>query len=136
MNYVAKRFLAGSLMLAGCGVVSSGSAPVPREKQVAVAGAERIAEAPTVSTQRSSDGLKIDQVAVVRPKVAPGERAMLVARYSVATTAPIDVQEIRTVRYGDQVLVTREQVVKRGSGDWVSEYPLTIPSGAAEGLYS
>ena len=80
--------------------------------------------------------VKLEQATIIRPRVVPGDRAVLVARYVVSTAAPVDVKETRTVRYNDQVLLTREKVTKRTSGEWRSEYDLPIPTGAADGLYA
>jgi len=85
---------------------------------------------------RGTAPLKLDSVAVIRPQVAPGERAALVADYSVALPAAIEVKETRIVRFNDTVLLTRETVVTRAAGQWRSDYALTVPRGAAEGLYT
>jgi hypothetical protein len=60
----------------------------------------------------------------------------MVARYSVSSAAPVEVKETRVIRYGDQILGTRETTEKRANGECRSEYPLPIPGGAAEGLYT
>jgi hypothetical protein len=80
--------------------------------------------------------VKLEQAGVVRPRLVPGDRALLVARYAVATAAPVDVRETRTIRFNDQVLVTRENVVKRAPGLWRSHYEMPVPPGAVEGLYA
>src|SRR5262245_39874988 len=43
---------------------------------------------------RGTAPLKLDSVAVIRPQLAPGERAALVAQYSVALPAAIEVKAI------------------------------------------
>ena len=78
--------------------------------------------------------VKLEQAGVVRPRLIPGERAQLVARYAVADT--VDVRETRTLRFNDQVLLTRENVVKRAPGQWRSQYELPVPPSAVEGLYT
>jgi hypothetical protein len=85
---------------------------------------------------RGAATLKLDSVAVVRPQLVPGERAALVAQYSIASPTEIEVKETRIVRFSDTVLLTRESVVTRVAGQWRSEYALTVPPGAAEGLYT
>jgi len=80
--------------------------------------------------------LRIEQTEVIRPKLTPDGRALLVARYSVSSATPINVKETREVRYGDRVVLTRETVVKRSSGEWRSEYLLPVPANASEGAYT
>ncbi len=104
--------------------------------------AERAPDTPPPDVRGKVEGrgpsLKIEQAEVIRPKLAPDARAALVVRYSVSSssTTPIDVKETRVVRYGDQVLLTRETVVKRSSGVWRTEYTLPVPANALEGAYT
>jgi len=79
--------------------------------------------------------LKLDQVAVIRRVLAPGERALLVAQYSVTAPTAIEVKETRIVRFSDTVLLSRDTVVTRAAGQWRSEFALPIPRSAADGLY-
>jgi len=80
--------------------------------------------------------LKLESTAVIRPRLAPGERAALVAQYSVAALTATEVKETRIVRFSETVLLSRETVVTRSAGQWRSEFVLPIPVGAAEGLYT
>lgn len=80
--------------------------------------------------------VKLEQAGVVRPRLIPGDRALLVARYAVATADAVDVRETRTIRFNDQVILTRENVVKRAPGLWRSQYELPVPPSAVEGLYA
>jgi hypothetical protein len=120
--------------------VSAGPAVAPSSPDVAEYRDSRIDAARDSTKERAGTAptrsVRLEQTAVIRPKLAPGERASLVARYAVSTPAAVDVKETRTVRFGDQVLVTRERVVARESGEWRSEFALPIPKDAAEGLYT
>jgi hypothetical protein len=80
-------------------------------------------------------GVKLEQVAVIRPRLTPGERASLVAQYSVTAPTPMDVKETRIIWFNNKVLASRELVVNRSTGQWRTEYALSIPPDAAEGLY-
>jgi hypothetical protein len=80
--------------------------------------------------------LRIEQTEVIRPKLTPAASARLVLRYSVSSATPIEVKETREIRYGDRVVLTRETVVKRSSGEWKSEYRLPVPTSASEGAYT
>jgi hypothetical protein len=80
-------------------------------------------------------GLKLEQVAVIRPRLIPGERASLVAHYSVTAPTPMDVKETRIIWFNNRVLASRELVVTRSTGQWRTEYALSIPPDASEGLY-
>jgi len=80
-------------------------------------------------------GLKLEQVAVIRPRLSPGERASLVAQYSVTAPTSMDVKETRIVWFNNKVLASRELVVTRSTGEWRTEYAFAIPPDAAEGLY-
>jgi hypothetical protein len=93
-------------------------------------------ETPTVrGSGPAATSLKLDQVAVIRRVVAPGERASLVAQYSVTAPTAIEVKETRIVRFSDTVLLSRDTVVTRAAGQWRSEFVLAVPRSAAEGLY-
>ena len=91
-------------------------------------------EAPTLRGPAGTS-LKLDQVAVIRRVLAPGERALLVAQYSVTAPTAIEVKETRIVRFSDTVLLSRDTVVTRAAGQWRSEFALPIPRSAADGLY-
>jgi len=80
--------------------------------------------------------VKLEQAGVIRPRLIPGDRALLVARYAVTAADSIEVRETRTIRFNDQVLLTRENVVKRTPGLWRSQYELPVPATAADGLYA
>src|SRR5262245_39370831 len=69
-------------------------------------------EAPTLRGLAGTS-LKLDQVAVIRRVLAPGERALLVAQYSVTAPTAIEVKETRIVRFSDAVLLSRETIVTR-----------------------
>ena len=84
-----------------------------------------------------SIGLKLDQVAVIRSKLSPGDRAALEAFYSVATPADsLQVKATRIVEFNGTTLVTRERVVARRNGQFRSEASLPIPPDAAPGAYT
>ncbi len=84
-----------------------------------------------------SIGLKLDQVAVIRSKLYPGDRAALEAFYTVATPADsLQVKETRIVEFNGTTLVTRERVVPRRNGQYRSEASLPIPPDAAPGAYT
>jgi hypothetical protein len=82
-------------------------------------------------------GVKIEQVAVVRPNVRPGDQAAAEAQYAV--TAPggtMQVRETRIVQFNGTTLTTREKIVTRQTGRVRSESPLAVPVDAAEGIYT
>ena len=147
MNRPARSALLGVVWLTACVPLLS-RAPEPMAPPAATAvpwdvtenrdskldpGREAPKERAATAADRS---VRLDQTAVIRPRLAPGERATLVAQYVVSTPAMVDVKETRTIRFGDEVLVTRERVVPRESGQWRSEFGLPIPREAAEGLYT
>ena len=81
--------------------------------------------------------LKIDQVAVIRSKVRPGDQAALEAAYTVAVPAgTLNVRETRIVEFNGTRLATRERVVARRPGQVRSEVPLSIPEDAVPGGYT
>jgi hypothetical protein len=92
-------------------------------------------ELPGLRGPATGGALKLQQAAVIRPRLTPGERALLVAQYSIDAPT-LDVKETRIVRFSDTVLMSRETVVKRAAGQWRSEFVLPIPRGAADGLYT
>jgi hypothetical protein len=82
-------------------------------------------------------GVKIEQVAVIRPNVRPGDRAAAETQYAV--TAPggtMQVRETRIVQFNGTTLTTRDKVVTRQSGRVRSESSLAVPVDAAEGIYT
>jgi hypothetical protein len=84
-----------------------------------------------------SIGLKLDQVAVIRSKLYPGDRAALEAFYTVVGPADsLQVKETRIVEFNGTTLVTRERVVTRRNGQYRSEASLPIPPDAAAGAYT
>jgi|SRR6185295_16912088 hypothetical protein len=88
---------------------------------------------PTTTT-RSAKQLALSETAVQRPRLQPGEAATLRALYDVPE--PIQVREIRTIRYDGLVLARIERVVARTSGSVQSEYRVNVPKDAVEGWYA
>ena len=88
---------------------------------------------PTATT-RSAKQLALAETAVQRPRLQPGEAATLRALYDVPE--PIQVREIRTIRYDGLVLARIERVVARTSGSVQSEYRVNVPKDAVEGWYA
>lgn len=82
-------------------------------------------------------GVKIEQVAVIRPTLRPGDQAAAEAQYAI--TAPggtMQVRETRVVQFNGTTLTTRERVVTRQTGRVRSESRLAVPEDAAEGIYT
>lgn len=88
---------------------------------------------PTATT-RSTKQLALSETAVQRPRLQPGEAATLRAVYDVPE--PIQVREIRTIRYDGLVLARIERVIARTGGSVQSEYRVNVPKDAVDGWYA
>lgn len=86
------------------------------------------------ATTRSAKPLALAETAVQRPRLQPGDAATLRAVYDVPE--PIQVREIRTIRYDGLVLARIERVVARTGGSVQSEYRVNVPKDAVEGWYA
>lgn len=137
-----RRIVAGSRFLAFLLIAGVAGAPSSSRSEAAAGWELRDYRATRLQTQGDAPTLrgavptlKLDQVSVIRRVLNPGERASLVAQYSVTSPTPIEVKETRIVRFSDTVLLSRDTVVTRAAGQWRSEFALPIPRSAADGLY-
>jgi hypothetical protein len=90
-----------------------------------------------VMTRAIGPALKLEHTVVQRPRLSPGDPALLRAQYSViAPSGSVEVKETRIIRFNGAVLTTLTKVAPRSSGPVGSEYHLNIPRDAAEGWYT
>ena len=123
-----RRIVAGSRFLAFLLIAGVAGAPSSSRSEAAAGWELRDYRATRLQTQGDAPTLrgavptlKLDQVSVIRRVLNPGERASLVAQYSVTSPTPIEVKETRIVRFSDTVLLSRDTVVTRAAGQWRSE---------------
>lgn len=83
--------------------------------------------------------LKLEHATTKPSTLRPGSSVVLAVTYTLMApqeTGPLAVKEIRTIRFGDQDLRQVEKTVRVASGTYSSDYRLTIPPDAAEGVYT
>ncbi len=90
--------------------------------------------------QEQGGMLNVEEAYVQPSSASAGQQISLVVKYAVLTPSPQDgvsVRETRRVLYQGRRLVDESRTVKlgQGGGTFVTELPVTIPSGAEPGRY-
>ena len=81
--------------------------------------------------------VEIHQVAVVRPRVRPGDQAELEAEYRVAApSGELKLREVRIVEFNGVELARRERIVAARTGQVRTAVTLPVPEDAAPGGYT
>lgn len=83
--------------------------------------------------------LDVQNVTATPETVSPGETVNLRATYAVVAPDPnqtVQVREVRKIYHNGQLVGSPEVTVARTGGTYTATVPLTLPSTAAQGVYT